>query len=84
VTYRVIDEHRTEGRRAAQDRSITPRDRFRSRQLACGRSPGIKIATESLQEMIAQGVRFYASLDAVVRPVSSIRSAGPLCIKSFS
>jgi len=61
--YRVIDEHLQEGRRAAQaridDARATASGAF---NMAAADSAGMKIATESLQEMITQGVRFYSSL----------------------
>jgi hypothetical protein len=61
--YRVIDEHLQEGRRAAQaridDARATASGAF---NMAAADSAGMKIATESLQEMITQDVRFYSSL----------------------
>ncbi|MEA2679135.1 MAG: hypothetical protein QOK03_857 [Candidatus Binataceae bacterium] len=61
--YRVIDEHLQEGRRAAQARIHHARATASGAATMAAVDPaGIKIATESLQEMIAQGVRFYASL----------------------
>src|SRR5258708_13802603 len=61
--YRVIDEHLQEGRRAAQP----PIDEARATapgtsNMSTPDPAAIKNAAESLQEMIAQGVRFYSSL----------------------
>jgi hypothetical protein len=59
----VIDEHLQEGRRAAQARidgaRATASEAF---NMAAVDPAGIKIATESLQEMITQSVRFYSNL----------------------
>jgi hypothetical protein len=62
--YRVIDEHLQEGRRAAQARIDDTRVTASgaTNMMAAVDPAGIKIATESLQEMITQGVRFYSSL----------------------
>jgi hypothetical protein len=61
--YRVIDEYLREGRRAAQARIDDTRvTASGAANMAAVDPAGIKIATESLQEMITQGVRFYSSL----------------------
>lgn len=61
--YRVIDEYLQEGRRAAQARLDEARATASGASNMSGVDPtGIKNATESLQEMITQGVRFYSSL----------------------
>jgi hypothetical protein len=61
--YRVIDEHLQEGRRAAQARIDEVGATASGASNMSALDPaGIKKATESLQEMITQGVRFYSSL----------------------
>jgi hypothetical protein len=61
--YRVIDEHLQEGRRAAQARLDEARATTSVASNMSALDPaGIKNATDSLQEMITQGVRFYSSL----------------------
>jgi hypothetical protein len=61
--YRVIDEHLQEGRRAAQARIDEARATAPGTSNTSAPDPAaIKNAAESLQEMIAQGVRFYSSL----------------------
>jgi len=61
--YRVVDEHLQEGRRAAQAHSsgtaTTAPGAFATPPTG---SPGAALAAESIQEMIAQGIRFYSSL----------------------
>jgi hypothetical protein len=59
TAYRVIDEHLQEGRRAAQAQS--GRDGGARASAAAG-SSGAGMATDSMQEMVAQGIRFYSSL----------------------
>jgi hypothetical protein len=61
--YRVIDEHLQEGRRAAQARADNsppmPPGGFDSAALS---SVQMDVTTESIQEAVAQGIRFYVSL----------------------
>jgi hypothetical protein len=61
--YRVVDEHLQEGRRAAQSR------KDEARMSATGAFPaasvnaaGIGLAAENIQEIVAQGIRFYSTL----------------------
>lgn len=61
--YRVIDEHLQEGRRAAQARiDDAHATASGASNMAAVDPAGMKIASESVQEMITQGVRFYSSL----------------------
>jgi hypothetical protein len=61
--YRVIDEHLQEGRRAAEARTeAAPMMAPGAFDSAAIGSAGIGVATESIQEMVTQGIRFYASL----------------------
>jgi hypothetical protein len=61
TAYRVIDEHLQEGRRAAQAQS--GRDGgARAGAFATANPSGVGMATDSIQEMVAQGIRFYSSL----------------------
>lgn len=91
--YRVIDAHLQEGRRAAQERSDEARATASGAyDMSALDSAGIRDATASLQEMIAQGVRFYSSLAplwaevvnavaasaGVVNPSTSAGPAAPL------
>ena len=63
TAYRVIDKHLQEGRRAAQARmgrdGRTGPGGFAA---AAAASPGAGIAQDSIQELVAQGIRFYSSL----------------------
>jgi hypothetical protein len=61
--YRVVDEHLQEGRRAARALSsgtdTTAPGAFATNPTG---SPGAALAAERIQEMVAQGIRFYSSL----------------------
>ena len=58
TAYRVIDEHLQEGRRAAQVRGGGTAG---SESIAAG-TDGAGVAADSIQEILAQGIRFYSSL----------------------
>jgi hypothetical protein len=61
TAYRVIDEHLQEGRRAAQAQS--GRDGGAGDEAFSTASPsGVGIAADRIQEIVAQGIRFYTSL----------------------
>jgi hypothetical protein len=60
TAYRVIDEHLQEGRRAAQARS--GRNGAEPAASATAGPSGVGVAADSIQEMVAQGIRFYTSL----------------------
>ena len=76
--YRVIDEHLQEGRRAAQARMDSARATASGAFTAATIGPaGMGIAAESIQEIVAQGIRFYSSLAPLWASfVNSIASAG--------
>jgi hypothetical protein len=57
TAYRVIDEHLQEGRRAAQEQRAGE-----AAPAAFAGAAGAGIATDSIQEIVAQGMRFYSSL----------------------
>jgi hypothetical protein len=56
TAYRVIDEHLQEGRRAAQEQGGAGRGSF-----ATAGPAGVGSAADSIQEIVAQGIRFYSS-----------------------
>jgi hypothetical protein len=61
--YRVIDQHLQEGRRAAQARNDNAHAAASGAfATAAGGPAGIGLAAEGIQEMVAQGVRFFSSL----------------------
>jgi hypothetical protein len=61
--YRVVDEHLQEGRRAAQALSSgTATSAPGAFAPTPTGSPSAALAAESIQEMVAQGIRFYSSL----------------------
>jgi hypothetical protein len=60
TAYRVIDEHLQEGRRAAQAQSGRA-DGAGAGAFARAVPAGVGIAADSIQEIIAQGIRFYSS-----------------------
>ncbi len=60
TAYRVIDEHLQEGRRAAQAQSGRGGGAGPGAFATAGPA-GVGIAAESIQEMVAQGIRFYSS-----------------------
>ncbi|MGD0291810.1 MAG: hypothetical protein ABSC63_19500 [Candidatus Binataceae bacterium] len=73
TAYRVIDEHLQEGRRAAQERNAAGAGAGAS---AAAGSAGVTIAAESIQEIVAQGIRFYSSFAPLwVNLVKSIANA---------
>lgn len=57
TAYRVIDEHLQEGRRAAQEQGGAGPGSF-----ATAGPAGVVIGADSIQEIVAQGIRFYSSL----------------------
>ncbi len=77
AAYRVIDEHLQEGRLAAQapnGRADGANAGFATFAAAAGNGTGI--AADSIQEMVAQGIRLYSSLAPVwASLVNSIASA---------
>jgi hypothetical protein len=91
TAYRVIDEHLQEGRRAAQAQSGRDGAALDGAFATAGPS-GVGMAPDSVQEMVAQGIRFYSSLaplwgslvnsianSAAIRdPVAAATRAAPL------
>lgn len=60
TAYQVIDQHLREGRLAAQAQA--PRDTPGSGAFASAPASALSISTESIQEVVTQGIRFYSSL----------------------
>jgi hypothetical protein len=75
--YRVIDEHLQEGRRAAQERMDQVRGSAAGALPTAPASlPGIGLAAENIEAMVAQGVSFYSTLAPMwVSVINSIATA---------
>ncbi len=80
--YRVIDEYLQEGRRAAQARSRDSSVAAAGAFAAIATDPSrVGMAAASIQEMVAQGIRFYSTLAPLwTAVVSSIASSAGAAI----
>jgi len=75
AAYRIIEEHLQEGRLAAEAQRGRGGGAGPTAFATAG-GPGVGIAADSIQEMVAQGIRFYSSLAPLwASLVNSIASA---------